>query len=625
MRHQGAIQRWLGVLLVTLVSFSLASPIIPTRSVQARKTFELTLTWEVYAPDGRAREMILVNGQFPGPTLEIDQGDEVEVIVHNNLPYNSTVHFHGITMALTPWSDGVPGLTQRHIQPGRSFNYKWTATQYGSHWYHAHQLGQLDDGLYGAIIIHPKNQPKPFSLITADEKSLRAIEMAAAHPQPLLLGDFRHTTSYEIHRITREADIELTCYDSILFNGKGSVECWSPEKINSLLTPQQRGILQAGGATNFTPKGCIPPEVIADVLAAGKETDVSAIPPEIFDVCIPSTGPKEVISVNRTKCEKRKWVAIEVIGVFGLLTTSFSIDELPMYVYAVDGEYIEPQLVHAITVTNGDRYSVLIDLTNAQPGDYPIRAASVSTVQLMAATATLSYHIENTDKAPITDTTPYILDNGLAASPATVFFSQLAQRQFNPTETLPPPGSYSPAATYKLIMRISGNTYEWALNTTSLPSYHTDAHTNNLPVLLFDPEPYRMDNHTITTTNNTYIDLIFISATAQQPAHPIHKHGNKMFLLGYGAGTFPWASVEEAMGEVPQAFNLVDPPHRDGFATRPAGTGPQWMAVRYHVSQPGAWLLHCHIQGHLLGGMSVIIQDGIDAWPTVPQEYLEYA
>lgn len=278
MRHlQGTAQRWLGVLLVALVSFSLASPVTPTRGIRIKtpKTFDLTLTWEEHAPDGRAREMILVNGQFPAPTLEIDQGDEVEVVVHNKLPYNSTVHFHGtepekpsvswqtprltpksgVQMHLTPWSDGVPGVTQRQIQPGRSFAYKWTATQYGSYWYHAHQLGQLDDGLYGAIVIHPKNQAKPFSLITSDEKSLKAIEKAAAKPYPLLISDFRHTTSYDIYRITREADIELTCYDSILFNGKGSVECWSPEKIRSLLTEQQQGILRAGGADNFTPKG----------------------------------------------------------------------------------------------------------------------------------------------------------------------------------------------------------------------------------------------------------------------------------------------------------------------------------------------------------------------------------
>jgi hypothetical protein len=47
------------------------------------------------------------------------------------------------------------------------------------------------------------------------------------------------------------------------------------------------------------------------------------------------------------------------------------------------------------------------------------------------------------------------------------------------------------------------------------------------------------------------------------------------------------------------------------------------MAIRYHVVNPGAWLLHCHVQSHLRGGMSIAMQDGVDEWPTVPREYLD--
>ncbi|KAL2127638.1 hypothetical protein VTI74DRAFT_10379 [Chaetomium olivicolor] len=184
---------WLGLVLAILLSYATASP---ASRCHRHKTFDLTLTWEKYTPDGRSREMILVNGQFPGPTLELNQGDEVEVRVHNKMPFNTTVHFHGIEMHLTPWSDGVPGVTQRHIQPGRPFIYKWTATQYGSYWYHAHQSGQLDDGLYGAITIRPsKHLATPFSLITTDKDVLKAIKRAAAASQPLMVSDFRHTPS----------------------------------------------------------------------------------------------------------------------------------------------------------------------------------------------------------------------------------------------------------------------------------------------------------------------------------------------------------------------------------------------------------------------------------------------
>lgn len=60
------------------------------------KRFELNLTWGTRAPDGVERQQVLINGQFPGPPLIIDEGDNVEVTVNNFLPFNTTVHYHGI-------------------------------------------------------------------------------------------------------------------------------------------------------------------------------------------------------------------------------------------------------------------------------------------------------------------------------------------------------------------------------------------------------------------------------------------------------------------------------------------------------------------------------------------------
>jgi FtsP/CotA-like multicopper oxidase with cupredoxin domain len=106
------------------------------------------------------------------------------------------------------------------------------------------------------------------------------------------------------------------------------------------------------------------------------------------------------------------------------------------------------------------------------------------------------------------------------------------------------------------------------------------------------------------------------------PPHPIHKHSNKAFIIGQGVGAWNWTTVAEAATVIPQNFNFVNPPLRDGFTTPPANGGPTWMAIRYQVVNPGAFLLHCHIQPHLSGGMAMAILDGIDAWPTVPEEYL---
>jgi len=166
-------------------------------------------------------------------------------------------------MLNTPWSDGVPGITQLHIEPGESFTYKWTATQYGSYWYHAHEAGQLDDGLYGHLLIHPRQSLEtPFSLIASDAAEERAMAKAAKDPIPLLLGDWRHIVSEEAIDITMAANTELSCYDSILVNGKGKVNCWSAEKTASLVTPEQRQILTQANLTDLTGKRYVPTAIM---------------------------------------------------------------------------------------------------------------------------------------------------------------------------------------------------------------------------------------------------------------------------------------------------------------------------------------------------------------------------
>lgn len=161
-------------------------------------------------------------------------------------------------MATSPWSDGVPGVTQREILTGETFIYRWKATQYGEYWYHAHRLGQLDDGQLGPLIIHPKkDRPNPFSLISKDRDTIAAMEKAAHDIKPLMLADWRNINSLEAWDIEIAASTELPCFDSLLINGKGKVDCWPAEKLNSLLGPSQKALLGLGNYTSLTPKGYV--------------------------------------------------------------------------------------------------------------------------------------------------------------------------------------------------------------------------------------------------------------------------------------------------------------------------------------------------------------------------------
>ncbi|KAL0941950.1 laccase-1 precursor, partial [Colletotrichum truncatum] len=121
------------------------------------RKYEWTIARKVAAPDGFEQELLLVNGQFPGPLIEANWGDIVEVTVHNNItvPEEGTViHWHGVHQQNTPWMDGVSGITQCPIAPGESFTYRWRASTYGSSWWHGHHALQYAGGLWGPIVIH---------------------------------------------------------------------------------------------------------------------------------------------------------------------------------------------------------------------------------------------------------------------------------------------------------------------------------------------------------------------------------------------------------------------------------------------------------------------------------------
>lgn len=95
------------------------------------------------------------NHQVPGPLLRFYVGEKVEIVVHNNLPQPTTVHWHG--MAVPNAMDGVPGVTQAPIPQGGTFTYRFTVTKQmiGTHHYHSHVNDdfQMDQGLYGPLIV----------------------------------------------------------------------------------------------------------------------------------------------------------------------------------------------------------------------------------------------------------------------------------------------------------------------------------------------------------------------------------------------------------------------------------------------------------------------------------------
>jgi CopA family copper-resistance protein len=107
---------------------------------------------------GRPAMATAVNGQLPGPILRWQEGDTVTVNVKNNLAESASIHWHGITSPAD--MDGVPGVSFAGIAPGTTFTYRIPVNQSGTYWYHSHSGLQEPTGLYGPIVVTPR-QPDP--------------------------------------------------------------------------------------------------------------------------------------------------------------------------------------------------------------------------------------------------------------------------------------------------------------------------------------------------------------------------------------------------------------------------------------------------------------------------------
>jgi len=111
---------------------------------------------------GTPRPAITVNNSLPAPTLRWREGDTVTLDVSNHLPGHTqtSLHWHGILLPAN--MDGVPGMSFDGIYPGQTYRYQFKVKQSGTYWYHSHSLHQEQAGLYGALIIDPK-QSAPYS------------------------------------------------------------------------------------------------------------------------------------------------------------------------------------------------------------------------------------------------------------------------------------------------------------------------------------------------------------------------------------------------------------------------------------------------------------------------------
>ena len=133
------------------------------------------------------------NGQSPGPTIEVVEGDRVRLYVTNRLPEHTSIHWHG--QRLPNGMDGVTGLNQPGIPPGQTFLYEFVARRPGTFMYHPHadEMTQMAMGMMGFWVTHPKKTGRLIEKVDRDFVFLLSsydIEPGSATPQIMTMLDF---------------------------------------------------------------------------------------------------------------------------------------------------------------------------------------------------------------------------------------------------------------------------------------------------------------------------------------------------------------------------------------------------------------------------------------------------
>ena len=591
--------------------------------------------------DGKTYRMaIAVNGQIPGPTLIVHEGQTVIVNVHNKLTTEGiSVHWHGIHQRDSPYMDGVGQVTQCQVGPSSSFSYQYKASPAGTFWYHSHSGTQRTDGFFGGLIVKEKKERM---------ENLTRILKREFEDRP-----DQHT---------------LTLLD------------WQNEASLDLFTQ-----FKAGGFYKDKPIGEVPtkgderlrPTVSFDKGGAG--------PIPYFSGIINGKGRHADVPYNKTRLsiftvEPRKTYRFRLIGAQETYAYKFSIDGHKLTVVATDGYWIKPiDKVDYIIIQTGERYDFLLN-AGEDVKDYWIRAETLEINRTAegppyptlnhVAEAILHYK-EDTDSENPDDNVPSTEYESIKnASPGrqcckdnqckavncpfekfhpSYYITCINVQSFSLLEPTPEHELPNPKASWGDCTHFINFNFEGASTTSSvngrnfiLPSFPPQ--TQNQDFLekskICDPSadcnPSTINCSCVYKIDIPYketVQFVFSNIGRNSHSHPIHLHGHSFHVVHVGYPKYNQTNffVKEHNKDIfcddvhctkegcdnksctrprwastPPFFSINRNTVRKDTVTVPAGG---YVVISFISDNPGHWFLHCHIDGHLLEGMALIVNE----------------
>ena len=533
--------------------WALTSPGQPT--VLAGSEFDLFIDQTPVNLTGRARTALTVNGSLPGPLLRWREGDTVTLRVKNRLGEPTSIHWHGILLPST--MDGVPGLSFKGIEPGGLYVYQFKVKQHGTYWYHSHSGLQEQQGVYGPLVIDPK-EPEPYSY--QRDYVVMLSDWTDEDPVALMKTLKKQSDYYNLHK--------PTLGDFIRDVGK---QGWSATAADRLMWAQMK----------------MNPTDLADVSGETYTYLLNGQPPGQNWTGVFKTG--ETIRLRFINGSAMTYFDVRIPG-------------LKMTVIAADGQPVKPVSVDEFRIAVAETYDVLVE---------PVAEAYTLFAQSMDRTGyargTLARQMGATASVPPLDPRPWLtmddmgmggMDHGAMADmpgmegmdhsamgamamqkhPASEQNNPLVDMQaMNPMPKLDDPG---------IGLRNNGRrvlTYADLRSTFEDPDgrdpsrtveLHLTGHMEKFAwsfngVKFSDAEPLQL-------TYGERVRVVLVNDTMM--AHPIHLHGL-------------WSDLEDENGQFQVRKHTVD---------MPPGSR---RSYRVTADALGRWAYHCHLLYHMEMGM----------------------
>ncbi|GJY01901.1 laccase/diphenol oxidase family protein, partial [Tanacetum coccineum] len=475
------------------------------------------------------KNILTVNGQFPGPTLNVREGDTIYVKVHNNGRYNITIHWHGVKQPRNPWSDGPEYITQCPIQPGDSFNYEIIfSMEVGTIWWHAHSDWSRAT-VHGAIVV----QPGPG----------RSYPFLQPHEEvPIIFGEWWKEDIMEVLKEFVTSGGAPRDSDAYTINGQPGdfYPCSSEDTFKLNVTYGRKYLLRmVNAAMNEILFFAIANHSLTVVGADGSYTK-----PLTKDYVVISPGQTLdcLLEANQVPPQGRYYMAARAystgVGVSFDNTTTTGILQ---YDSGSTTSPIRPSLPYYNDTIAA--FNFLGRLKSLGPLSFPLRAHDT---QIYSTISINTFPCQNTSCEGPNDTR-------LAASMNNISFES-------------PRIDILEAYYYNI-------NNEFGTRFPSVPPLYYNFTGNNLPLILQTP---KRATEVRVIEYDSIVEVVFQGTNLVSGLdHPMHLHGFNFYVVGWGYGNFDNKTD-------PLNYNLVDPPFRNTVLVPING----WATIRFKASNP---------------------------------------